>query len=73
MKKLLLGAAAASLLFATPAFADRIVIKDGHRNHYHHRYHAPYRAYNQMHCRTVVIRDHRPSGRVVVRHVRKCR
>ncbi|MFT4120202.1 hypothetical protein [Bradyrhizobium sp.] len=73
MKKLLFGAAAASLLFAGPALAERIVIKDGHRHHHsQYRHHNPHRAYNQMHCRTVVVRDIRPSGRVVVRHVRRC-
>jgi len=73
MKKLLFGAAAAvSLLVAGPALADRIVIKDGYRHHHSYRHHAPHRAYNRMHCRTVVVRDHRPGGRVIVRHVRRC-
>jgi hypothetical protein len=74
MKKLLLGAVAAvSLLVTGPALADRIVIKDGYRHHHpHHRHHSPHRAYHRKHCRTVVVRDHRPGGRVVVRHVRRC-
>ncbi|WP_354210653.1 MULTISPECIES: hypothetical protein [unclassified Bradyrhizobium] len=70
MKKLIPDVVALTCVgIAGPAMAERIVIKEGPGYHHHHRH---FRAYNSHGCRTVVIRDRRPNGNVVVRHIRRC-
>ena len=70
MRKLLLGIAIiASVGLTAPAIAERIVIKEGYGHHHRH-----FRAHDRFErCRTVVVRDRRPGGTVVVRRIRKCR
>jgi hypothetical protein len=82
MKKIVLALAALGTLAATPVFAqgldirvggdrDRAVIRDGDRDRgreegFRHR------EWRGSECRTVITRDRRPDGSVVVRKMRRC-
>ncbi|HKO69402.1 MAG TPA: hypothetical protein VJV58_00570 [Bradyrhizobium sp.] len=70
MNKLLLAIAALACVgVATPAMAERVIIKEGPGYH-HHRH---FRPYNRMDCRRVTIRERRPNGTLIVKHIRRCR
>ena len=69
MNKLLLGIAALACVgIATPAMAERVIIKEGPGYH-HHRH---FRHYNRMDCWRVTIRERRPNGTLIVKHIRRC-
>jgi hypothetical protein len=85
MHKVILGLAAAGLLFtAIPAFSQ-VAVEMGpggveiQRDRDHERYrdrdrHEEWRAeaHERHHCRTISERHERDDGRIVVRHIRRC-